>query len=308
MQTKTPSAVVGVLIGRFQTPELHSGHRELIDAIVAKHQKVVILLGNSVTKVTRNNPLDFYSRKLMINSIYPNIVVLPVKDMGNDEVWSKGVDSQIRSAFDIESVVLYGSRDGFVPYYKGKFPVIELEATHPNISGTEIRKLISEQVRDSYEFRAGLIYAAYNKFPIVYPTVDAVLYNEKTGEVLLGKKKTDGNLWRFPGGFVDPNDNSKEESVARELQEEVGFIAELSTIKYVGSIRVEDYRYSKEVDKIMTTIFHIPFTWGMVKGADDLDEVKWFKLDEIIKNEGFQLVKEHKPFVTLLQTYFKKEL
>ena len=131
---------------------------------------------------------------------------------------------------------------------------------------------------------------------------------KKTDEILLGRKKTDGNLWRLPGGFVDPKDNSKEETVSRELHEETGFIAELSTIKYIGSIQVDDFRYRRELDKIITTIYHVPFTWGIVKGADDLDEAKWFKLDEIIKNEGYQLVEEHKPFVTLLKTYFKKEL
>ena len=179
MQTKTPSGEVGVLVGRFQTPVLHDGHRELIDSIVAKHKKVMILLGKAPTKVTRNNPLDFYTRKLMLNSLYPNIVVMPVKDVGNDEIWSKGVDSQIRSVFDIESVVLYGSRDSFAVAYNGQFPVVELESSWPMLSGTEIRKIASENVRSTEDFRAGAIYAAYNRFPIAYSTVDIVLHNEK---------------------------------------------------------------------------------------------------------------------------------
>lgn len=309
MKPTTPKAEVGVIIGRFQCPELTEGHLDLINTVLTNHKKVLVLLGKSVVKVTQRNPLDFYTRKLMINSKFPDVVILPVKDMGSDEAWSKGVDGQIRSAFDMESVVIYGSRDGFAPYYTGQFPIIELEAVKPDISSTVARKLASEVVRDSYEFRCGLIYAAYNKHAITYPTVDACLYNEKTGEILLGHKKTDAkDKWRFPGGFVDATkDESKEDAVSRELHEETGFLAELSTIKYIGSMKVNDYRYEKEVDKIMTTLYLVPFTWGIVKAGDDLDEVKWFKLDDIIKNEGYQLVDEHKPLVGLLKAHFKKE-
>jgi len=309
MNAETPKGVVGVIIGRFQCPELTEGHLDLINTVKAKHKKVLILLGRSVVKVTRHNPLDFFTRKLMLNAMFPDIVVMPVKDMGNDDAWSKGVDDQIRSAFDMETAVIYGSRDGFAPYYSGKFPVVKLEAVKPGISSTEARLLASETVRDSKEFRLGLIYAAYNKYAIVYPTVDGVLYNAKTGEVLLGHKKTDDkDRWRFPGGFVDTKDDSAEAAVSRELGEETGFMAELSTIKYIGSTKVEDYRYRKEMDGIMTTLWHIPYTWGPVTAGDDLDSVKWFKLDTIIQNNGYQLVDEHKPFVGLLKSYFEKEI
>jgi bifunctional NMN adenylyltransferase/nudix hydrolase len=314
MKEVQPTAEVGVIIARFQTPALHDAHRSLINTVKKRHKKVLILLGKSPTKATRNNPLDVHTRRLMVNKEFPDVTVLPVKDIGDDEAWSKEVDSQIRSVFDIESVVIYGSRDSFIPYYNGAFTTVKLESSNPGLTGTEIRRIAADEVRVSEDFCAGAIYAAYNRHPTVYPTVDAAIWNEKTDELLLGRKKTDKNAkWRFVGGFVSPTDDSFEDAAKREVHEETGLIGTIDEPIYIGTLKIDDWRYRREVDKIITTFYLFKYEWGMVKANDDIDELKWFKVQDLAGSkekqteQGYQMVEEHKPLLEKLLAYFKKE-
>lgn len=65
------------------------------------------------------------------------------------------------------------------------------------------------------------------------PVNAAILENEK-GEIMLVKRKADPSIgkWDLPGGFVDLNE-SVEESLKRELQEELGIIPQ--EIRYFDS-------------------------------------------------------------------------
>jgi bifunctional NMN adenylyltransferase/nudix hydrolase len=116
---------IAVLVGRFQVPDLHEGHRELIEKVAAWHKKFLLVLGCSPTLVTRRNPLDFQARKLMINAHYPEIPIVPLMDCADDEEWSKKLDRRVREVFAVGSITLYGGRDSFIPYYHGQFPCQE---------------------------------------------------------------------------------------------------------------------------------------------------------------------------------------
>ena len=56
----------GVIIGRFQTPELHSEHIKLIQYVLDRHEKVILFLGVSPTLANKKHPMDFITRKYMI--------------------------------------------------------------------------------------------------------------------------------------------------------------------------------------------------------------------------------------------------
>lgn len=57
---------IGVIVGRFQVNELHPGHLELINDVTARHKRMIVFLGVAPVLVTRNNPLDFITRKEML--------------------------------------------------------------------------------------------------------------------------------------------------------------------------------------------------------------------------------------------------
>jgi bifunctional NMN adenylyltransferase/nudix hydrolase len=262
---------IGVIMARFQVHKLHEGQVNFINKVYQHHKKVIIFLGIPIISNTKSNPLDFATRKAMLQELYPNVIILPHKDQRYDEKWSESLDSEIKMPFGELSAVLYGSRDSFIPHYKGKYPVIEL-TTEVFYSGTEVRREVSREVLSSQDFRAGVIYANYAQRPVTYPTVDVVAYNEK-GQILLGKKPHEKN-YRFIGGFVDRTDTNWEHSARREFYEETGG-CEIGDIKYVASGAINDWRYAKTDSGIITTLFAGKFLWGAIKPSDDIASLHW---------------------------------
>jgi bifunctional NMN adenylyltransferase/nudix hydrolase len=269
---------IGVIIARFQSPYLHIGHKSLIESVRANHNKTVIVLGVSPVLGSRRNPLDYHTREKMIKKEYPEVVILPLPDHPLDAKWSQNLDDLLSNSFPGAKFSLYGSRDSFIPYYKGRCEVIELPETGSH-NATLIREQISDKVLDSEEFRTGIIYAYSNMYLKVYPTVDIAVFKNQKTEILLGKKNID-NKWRLLGGFSDPTDTSYEEAARRELTEECGAIV-TTEMKYEKSFRVDDWRYKSEADKIITTLFSTDFINGDPAGSDDIAEVKWFKLADV---------------------------
>ena len=258
-KVELPKADVAVIAARFQVHELHSAHEDLIKSVCNEHDKVIIFLGLSPLMVTQNNPLDFESRKQMILKQFPEVNVLYIKDVNNDEAWSERLDEQISDIVSPnQSVVLYGSRDSFIDHYSGKFNTIELQQ-ETFISGTEIRKSIGRKVKNTPAFRAGVIWAAYNQYPKVYATVDVAILDEDEKRLLLARKPFE-KLYRFVGGFADPKSSSYEEDARREVAEEAGI--EITDPQYVGSYYIDDWRYRSEVDKIKTLFFKARIMFG----------------------------------------------
>ena len=273
-----PTADVGVIVGRFQVHELHEAHLDFIRTICNEHPKVLIFLGLSPCMVTQNNPLDFESRKQMILEKFPNVNVLYIKDIANDDGWSIDLDEKISDIIGPnQSVVLYGSRDSFIELYKGKYPTQEL-VQEVYISGTEIRRSISKKVKNTPEFRAGVIWAAYNQYPKVYATVDIAVFNEECNKILMARKPKE-DKYRFIGGFASPTSISYEADARREVSEEAGI--EVSDPQYVGSYFIDDWRYKNEVDKIKTILYACKILYGKPQAGDDVCEVRWFGIKEI---------------------------
>ncbi len=287
-----------VIIARFQTPYLHPGHHQLIESIAARHRKTVVALGMNPVKGSRRNPYDFYTRERMLKAAYPSLFVLPLADHPSDEVWSGNLDALLQSSFPAESFVLYGSRDSFIPAYSGALPVEELPGREGH-SATALRTEYADAVLDSQDFRMGINYAYHNTYATVHTTVDIALFKEERSCLLLGKKKgRDG--WRLPGGFADVTDAGFEAAAHRELTEECGPL-EVGAMQYVGSMQVDDWRYRREVNKVMTLLFATDLLYGSPKAADDLEKVEWFAVSglEAMIADG-QIVSEHQPLVKML--------
>src|ERR1035437_5631205 len=83
---------VGVIIARFQVHKLHEAHIQLIDFVCENHKKVILFLGVPVVGNTKSNPLDFATRKAMVQSMYPNLIILPLRDQRSNDKWSQILD------------------------------------------------------------------------------------------------------------------------------------------------------------------------------------------------------------------------
>lgn len=282
---------IGILVGRFQVHELHEAHHYLIKQVTENHKKVILFLGVAKTTGTKKNPLDFETRKRMIQKHYPNITILSLPDFGNDKKWSQEMDLRIKEIFPIGNILMYGGRDSFIPFYKkggGHFDCKELDQ-YTFVSGTEVRKNISEQVKDSSDFRAGVIYQSYNQYPKVHPYVNVAIFNEDN-KILLSKKPNEDG-WRFLGGFSHPNDESYEHTARRKVISDAGKI-EIGDIQYLTSMKIDDWRYRQEEDKILTILFTSKYVFGRIDPSEEISELRWFDL-KWIANSWYNMSNDH---------------
>ncbi len=288
---------IGVIVARFQVPELHDGHRYLIDHVRERHARVLIVLGYSEAHLTTRNPLDVATRLMMVQAAYPDVRVASLPDMRCDQLWSKTLDHVINQEFPGCSAVLYGSRSSFLSQYHGRHQCQEIPPL-PCPAATEVRETITAPL-DSMEFRQGVIYAARQKYPTSYQTVDVAVLNGDRTKVLMAMKVDDNNRWRFIGGFVDPADASLEAAAKREVTEETSMI-ETDDYIYLGSSRVFDYRYPRgDVDAIMTALFAATYIFGAPTPKDDIVRLEWRPIDELENT----LVPEHQALGAQLRAY-----
>jgi len=160
--------------------------------------------------------------------------------------------------------------------------------------------MVSSEVKDSADFRAGVIYQSYNQYPKVHPCVDvAIMENDK---VLLAKRPYE-DAWRFIGGFSKPTDTSYEHTARRKVSDDVGGNLAITDLKYIGSVQVPDWRYQSEEDKIMTILYKTTKGWGRIEPSDDVSELKWFDIKEL---EKLDIVSEHKVLMTMFLEDLKK--
>ena len=283
---------IGVIIGRFQIDRLHEGHIALLDHVTKHHKKVIVFLGVAPGEHKEDQALGYATREKMVKTAYPEVLTSPLKDINDDNLWSSTLDTTIRNIYHHGSVMLYGGRDSFIPHYHGKFPIEEISNAITE-TATDRRNQIKREVRDTEDFRAGILYHASNTYPNVFPAVDVAIFNNDTNEILLGRKPNE-TLFRFPGGHVDPTDETYEAAALREAHEECGGI-ELSNPRYVASMRVDDWRYKKSKNKIHTILYTVDYSFGKPEASDDIEEVKWFKFKDLSTKEQIiaNIVPEH---------------
>jgi bifunctional NMN adenylyltransferase/nudix hydrolase len=294
---------VGVIVGRFQTAKLHDAHVDLIKTVCARHAKVIIFLGLSPIVATKNNPLDFESRKRMIQEIFPEVTILYINDNQSNDAWSKNLDRMLADSHLTgvgKTVTLYGSRDSFIRHYKGKHTTEEL-IPERTVSATEMRKLSGNSVKSTADFREGVIWATQNRYPTTYPTVDVAAVDFVGKRVLLGKKAGEEAL-RFMGGFADPTDPTYEFAAARELSEEANIKIDPEQFIYIGSAKIDDWRYRAEVDQIKTLLFIVNIGDRTAQAGDDIAETQWVPINDNLKSLVMPL---HHKLVDLLLKDFK---
>jgi bifunctional NMN adenylyltransferase/nudix hydrolase len=160
--------------------------------------------------------------------------------------------------------------------------------------------MISSEVKESTDFRAGVIYQSYNQYPKVHPCVDIAIMD---GDKVLLAKRPYEDTWRFIGGFAKPTDTSYENTARRKVSDDVGLNLETTDLKYIGSAQVPDWRYQSEEDKIVTILFKTTKGCGRIEPSENVSELKFFNIKEL--NEGI-IVNEHKILLKMLLEDLKK--
>jgi bifunctional NMN adenylyltransferase/nudix hydrolase len=290
------SNALAVAVMRIQVPELHDGHRFILDAMTSMHEKVLVVIGDTEARLLPTDPLPVVARRDMLQHSYPNVTVTSLNDSASDDEWSKNLDGLIGmflTATKSETAILYGGRDSFLKNYKGFRKTVELVSCE-SPSGSDVRQNIV--IENHPAFRRGMIFAASHKYPVSFQTVDAAILDYNGARVLLARKTKDGGGWRFPGGFVNPEDESLENAAMREAREETGL--EVGDPDYIGSYRINDYRYTGS-DRILTAFFALRLVFGSPVAADDVDEVAWFPIGQLPP-----LVESHWPLGLAFRAHF----
>jgi len=289
------SHTLGVIVARFQVPDLSEGHRFLIESVLAMHEYVLVILGETPARLTQCAPMPYELREKMVREAYPMVVIRRIVDQPDDVTWSNLLDQVIRTMSGL-TPILYCGRDSFASHYVGEYRVVELPPV-VSPSGVEIRELLSP--RNTSDFRAGVVWAAQYKFPTSYMCVDMAVI-DCDGRLLVAKKDHDLGL-RLPGGFVDVTDPTLEYAAQRELREETGI--EPGDQVYLGTFRINDYRYRKAADKIMTALFVSRHCFGAPRASDDISECLWQPLNDATR--AWMLL-DYVPLFDAVRNYVEK--
>ena len=272
LQTKDEQIIksgIGIIVGRFQVSSLHPGHVDLIDSVRFRHNKVIIVLGSSPLKATKNNPLDYTSRKSMINEKYPDILVLNIKDNESDIIWSKNLDELITDFIPPEcNVVIYGSRDCFAKFYFGKFPVKELIPEQIN-SGTELRIKDSFNTKDSEDFRCGVIWTTQNQSITNNVKILAII---KKDDCILTFNDDNRSFINCDLDFTISSNIFENSIKAFAIRHNIN----VGEITYSTTIINDDWMLRKEPNKNILVVFTCKYLDGNID-----KELNWTTIDEL---------------------------
>jgi ADP-ribose pyrophosphatase len=122
--------------------------------------------------------------------------------------------------------------------------------------------------------------------------VGAIIISD--GQILLEKRKNEPGKgkWSIPGGKVDLGETARQ-TVIREVKEETGLEVERPKLIDVVDNVTRDSDGKIEYHFVIIDYF-VKLTGGILKAADDADELQWAPLDDA---EKYDLTKTFREFL-----------
>lgn len=298
---------LGVLIGRFQVPEMHEGHRFIVRQMLEQCDQVLVLFGSANRATSVKNPFSYRERRLSTFRLFPEVLMAPLNDyLYNDSQWMADVaatiegcreslENDFQANFD---VLLYGHhKDG--NDYLNWFPQYEYVNINSDIdiSGTEIRNSFTHLLPENVQ--ADMKYFAKEKLLFKdYPFPDALNIScgdavvECLGHILLIRRKyTPGaGNWALPGGHKETNETYLQ-CALRELGEETNLrIPQQVLVGSIKSTRLFDSpKRSSGIPKITLAVHMVvkPDPDGSLpraNGLDDASETRWVPINDVLNS------------------------
>ena len=140
---------IGIIVGRFQVPELHPGHLHLIKFALDNFEEVHAVIGvTKGDKLDQKNPLPYEAREIMILETFPELFgkLHTIEDIGNYPVWVQKLDEILEPLAKDGVIHIIGSRDSVATRYKefgGKHEIAIIEPLEC-FSGTGARNTIKQ--------------------------------------------------------------------------------------------------------------------------------------------------------------------
>lgn len=143
-----------LFVGRFQP--FHNGHLDIINCILKKHQKLIIVIGSAEKAFEKENPLKASERKKIIEAALKEAAVrraqfeiIPLKDLNDFPNWAPYI---LKNTPKIDTV--YTGSKLVKDCFSGKYsktcktytPLIKIKWIKKRIkvSGTEVREKIAK--------------------------------------------------------------------------------------------------------------------------------------------------------------------
>jgi len=136
--------------------------------------------------------------------------------------------------------------------------------------------------------------------PLMMCAGSMIVYDEKKGVLLQNRK--DNGLWGYHGGAVELGE-SVEAAAKRELFEETGLIATEFSLFEVYSGEDLYYKYSNgdEVFIIDLVFVCTQFEGKLHEQNEEVNELKWFSLDEVPSNLSPPIVRPLTDFINHIE-------
>lgn len=282
MTQNTSSVLYAVVVGTFQQIEIGAFEKAFINQLQNQYPEVVLVIASAPIPSSKNHPLDVETRKLMLEKEFPKTKITTFKKQILAQATSQALENAIAQAVgeSVNCQLFVFKESNNLTQYELSYPFEWVEL--PEYAS----RIISDADRSQVAYRAGVFQTVRAQYPKVFPTVDvAIVSGDK---VLLGRKPQQA-LFRFIGGFIDPEDDCFEDAAIREAEEETGL--KLSQARYIGTAKIDDWRYREEVDKIITSFFVAEYEGGTPTAQDDIEELRWFDIASLTEQD---FVEEHR--------------